>query len=45
VLTRSDSEDADVAGPGRQALANRTAGAPDGFRRRLVSVTTTPRNM
>jgi Tfp pilus assembly protein PilW len=45
VLTRSESPDPDFSGPGRQALANRTAGAADAFRRRLVSVTAAPRNL
>lgn len=45
VLTRSESPDPEFSGPGRQALANRNAGAADSFRRRLVSVTAAPRNL
>ena len=45
VLTRSESADPDFSGPGRQALANRNAGAADSFRRRLVSVASAPRNL
>jgi type II secretory pathway pseudopilin PulG len=45
VLTRSDSEEVGFSGPGRQAIGNRAAGAPDSFRRRLVSVSAAPRNL
>ena len=45
LLTRSDTPDPNFSGPGRQSLANRDAGAPDSFRRRLVSVAVAPRNL
>jgi hypothetical protein len=45
VLTRSEAEEIGFSGPGRQALGNRTAGPPDSFRRRLVSVSVAPRNL
>jgi len=34
-----------LAGPGRQAVANRTAGTADKFRRRLGVVVAAPRNL
>jgi hypothetical protein len=46
VLTRTASEDQVLTGNGRQAVANRAAaGAADNYRRRLVTVSATPRNL
>jgi prepilin-type N-terminal cleavage/methylation domain-containing protein len=45
VLARTATEDQVLTGNGRQAVANRAAGAVDDFRRRLVTVSATPRNM
>jgi hypothetical protein len=45
VLTRTSSEDQQLTGAGRQAVANRAAGAADDFRRRLVTTTAAPRNL
>ena len=46
VLTRTLADDPRLAGPGRQAVANRNAsGTPDGYRRRLATVTAAPRNL
>jgi len=46
VLARVATEDPDFIGVGRQAVANRTAsGTSDGFRRRLVTVISVPRNL
>jgi len=45
VLARAAVEDTQIEGSGRQAVANRTAGAADDYRRRLVTVSATPRNL
>jgi len=46
VLTRTLSNDQELAGPGRQAVANRAAsGTADGYRRRLATVIAAPRNL
>ena len=45
VLTKTLRADEALAGPGRQALANRTAGTADKFRRRLGVVVAAPRNL
>ena len=46
VLTRTLANDPQLAGPGRQAVANRTAsGTADGYRRRLARVIAAPRNL
>ena len=46
VLARSATEDAELQTPGRPAVANRSAsGTPEAFRRRLVTVATSPRNL
>lgn len=46
VLTRTATEDEVLTGNGRQAVANRSAGGvADNYRRRLVTVSATPRNL
>ena len=45
VLTVTQTPDANVAGTGRQAVANRNAGAADNLRRRLATTLTWPRNL
>ena len=46
VLTRTLADDQRLSGPGRQAVANRSAaGTADGYRRRLATVIVAPRNL
>ena len=45
VTTRTTQADAEYAGPGRAAAANRNAGAGDGFRRRRFVASVLPRNL
>jgi prepilin-type N-terminal cleavage/methylation domain-containing protein len=45
VVTRTSQNDPEYNGPGLPASANRTAGAPDGFRRRRFVASVLPRNL
>ena len=46
VLTRTIDEDPQITGSGRQGVANRNpSGAPDAYRRRLVTLAVAPRNL
>ena len=45
VITRADAEDPKLTSSGRPAAANRSAGAPDDFRRRRVTASVLPRNL
>lgn len=45
VVARADREDESLKSSGRPAVANRTAGAPDGYRRRHITASLLPRNL
>ena len=45
VVARTDAEDQEVESTGRPAVANRTGGGNDGFRRRRITTTVLPRNL